>query len=527
MLIFRNPWAPWLLALALPLASHPLEGQSHRKVASHTRAVPAEERDDFDASVDRLIKRRVQCLKACEEINSAEANGTKLVGGTESPAIDWHASVQRISSLTPGQVEWASFVEKQADDLANPPEYRQLVETMRELSRENVDWPSFSVRGEKNLDFPGQLFDNEFRRLPLYHANPKRLLRRVMGNPPPASNELGPDGNIANSSFFTNTIIASYTPERIADEFQRFQPVPPMSITKVKEGGTSEGIWIKDGNGRKHILIFDPPFCPEMTTSAEYIGSTLLRIAGYHVPKTCICTVDGTGNTMFDGRRAVATIALDNFKGGWRYDSFRDRREVRALVVFGGWVNNVDQTEQNTGLTIDEEGVIRHYVLDFGASLGSFTFRPQIARLGWTKLFDPWAQFTQPLNDSGIRRVPWEAPYAVHSPAVGYFTDNFDPDRWQPFYANMGFLEVTEADRVWAARRIAQFSDEQIGAIVALAGYSHASDAEHVARTLIRRRDIIVQRYLPGTQARGSKIIGPSAGPTGAASEVPRQVTKN
>lgn len=199
---------------------------------------------------------------------------------------------------------------------------------------------------------------------------------------------------------------------------------------------------------------------------------------------------------MYEGRRAVATVALDNFKGGWKYADFRDRREIRGLQLFAAWIGNVDQTEQNTGLTTDDNGVHRHYVLDFGSSLGSFTFRPQIARLGWTRLFDAYQQFTQPLYDRGIRKVPWEAPYSVHSVSVGYFSDNFDPDRWQPFYTNMGFVHVTEADRIWAAQRIARISDEQIYTVVGLAGYTHPTDAEHVAQTLIRRRDIIVQRYL-------------------------------
>ncbi|MFO0944736.1 MAG: Npt1/Npt2 family nucleotide transporter [Planctomycetota bacterium] len=508
--------------LALGIAALNASSQPVPPSATAVKVVRAEDRDEFDANVDLWIKRRSQNLKACEEIWTAETKGTKLVAGSETPGGDWHADVQRISAIVPGQVEWASLRRARLGISPSPP---SIVNWCRRCttSRANVDWPSFAIRGEENLEFPQQLFDNEFRRVPLYYADPRRLLRRVTGNPPPASNVLNRQGDIANSSFFTNTDIASYTSERIEEEFRRHQPVPPMAITKVKEGGTSEGIWIKDANGRKHILIFDPPFCPEMTTSAEYIGSTLMRMAGYHVPKTCITTVEGTGNTMFDGRRAVATVALDNFKGGWRYDSFRDRREIRALIVFGGWINNVDQTEQNTGLTMDDDGVIRHYVLDFGACLGSFTFRPQPARLGWTKLFDPWAQFSQPLNDSGIRRVRWEAPYSVHSPAVGYFSDNYDPDRWQPFYANMGFLEVTHADRVWAARRIAQFSDEQILSVVRLAGYTQASDADHVARTLIRRRDILLERYLPGVKARSETPAGSHPSVSGA----PRRMAPN
>jgi hypothetical protein len=365
-----------------------------------------------------------------------------------------------------------------------------------ELARQNVDWQSFIVPGAKNYEFPKMLFYNEFYKHPVESLHPQRWKACLTGVHPGASNVDPTTGEIPNSSFFTNTSIESYTPERIAQEFGDYQPRGPMKITKVKKGRTSEGLWIKDAEGKTYILIFDEPFGPEMNTSAEYIGSTLMRILGYHVPKTCIAAVDGTGDPMYDGRRVVATIALKDFKGGWRYASFRDRREIRALQLLGGWINNVDQTEQNTGMTVNDDGVIRHYVLDFGSSLGSFTFRPQMARLGWTRLFDAYQQFTQPLYNHGLRKVPWQAPYRVQSASVGYFTADYDPDRWQPFYMNLGFTDVTPEDRVWGAKRLARLTPEQIEAVVGLAGYTHASDREYVTKILLQRRQIILDRYL-------------------------------
>lgn len=382
-----------------------------------------------------------------------------------------------------------------------------------DLAAANIDWRSFLLPGDKNLEFPDMLYQTEFREFPLYIANPAHLLRQITHRFPEASDVL-PDGTIPNSSFFTNTCIPSFTPRRLCAEVASFQPRGLMTITKVKKNRTSEGIWVKDETGQKYICLFDSPFCPEMSSSAEFIGSTLARIIGYNLPKICITTVEGTGDKLYDGRRVVATVALKNFKDGWRYNCFRSRREVRALQLMGAWVSNVDQTEQNTGMTIDDAGVCRHYVIDFGAALGSFTFRPQLPRMGWTRLFDAYQQFTQPLYDHHLRPVPWEAPYRIHSAAVGYFTANFDPDRWQPFYRNMGFIEITEWDRVWIARRIAQVSDEQIRAVVGLAGYTHPSDTDYVATVLIQRRDVIVRRYLPGVKA-------PAAYPDADAEAVP------
>lgn len=373
-------------------------------------------------------------------------------------------------------------------DEKSPPPARAAAKA--DLQAAKVDIESFFHAGAPSHDFARTYLYNEFIREPIDRLDPRRAIGRLTGKPPASTGS-----DVSHTSFFTNVAVESYTVERLAQEFASALPRPPLTITKEKQNGTSEGLWVKDATGRTYILIFDSPFAPEMTTAAEFIGSSLVRLLGYHVPTTCVAVVIGTRDPRFDGRRVVATIALDDFKGGWRYDSFRDRREIRALQLVGGWINNVDQTEQNTGMTV-KGSVIRHYVLDFGSSLGSFTFRPQPARLGWTRLFDPYEQLMQPLNDAGVRRVSWEAPYRAHSAAVGYFTANYDPDRWQPFYANMGFRDVTEADRAWAAKRIARVTDEQIRQVVSLAGYSHASDAEHVASVLIARRDIIIRRYL-------------------------------
>ena len=230
-----------------------------------------------------------------------------------------------------------------------------------------------------------------------------------------------------------------------------------------------------------------------METSAEHIGSTLVRMMGWHVPKTVICTIAGTGNPRYDGRRAVATRAVKGLKGGWTYRAYSDRREVRGLSVVGAWLNNVDQSEHNTGTTEPVEGVYVYYIWDYGASLGSFTFRGKWPRLGWQYVAAPVRKSLAELTGP-----PWETDRQAHSPAIGYFTTNFDPDRWVPFYPNLGFADVTPADKCWAAGRIAQISDEQIRAVVESAGYSYPSDAEYVIETLIARRDCIVRRYLPG-----------------------------
>ena len=384
------------------------------------------------------------------------------------------------------------WTDQQIEKLLKATTVDELEPIIAELENAGVDWPTFLKRLPKNMKFPQQMLVNAWLREPGHCASQllpgSRLRRNKKIN-------VG-DAGVCHSTFFTVTDICSYTPNEIVEQAVEIFPQGCMTIDKVKTSGTSEGLWVKDEKDRLYILVFDPPCCPEMTTSAEYIGSTITRILGYNVPRTCICTVQGTGNPLYDGRRVVATLALDNFNPGYRMGPARDRRVIRGLKVVASWINNVDQTEQNTAITKTDGGCYRHYVLDFGACLGSFTYRPQIARLGWTHLFSLRHQLAQGVYDNGKISVPWNAPYQVISPAVGYFPTDLHPDSWKTFYPNMGFRYTTEEDGKWATRRIAQFTPEQLATIIDLAQYSHEKDRDYILQTLLKRQQILIDRYL-------------------------------
>jgi hypothetical protein len=359
-----------------------------------------------------------------------------------------------------------------------------------ELEASAIDWKTFLIKTDDSFKFPMMAYANhtwfQLRQL----ADLERDRRIITGRRQEASNLL-PDGRAPNSAFFTRTEISSYTPDRLNQEFAEFAPVGKITITKEKKDGTSEGFFGKDERGLEYIFIFDAPFNPEMQTAAEQIGSTLVRIMGWRVPKTVICEVQGTGNPQYDGRRAAATLAVRKFSGGWTYRSYRNRREIRGLATVAAWLNNVDQSEHNTGISQPHEGVYVYYIWDYGASLGSFTFRPKWPRLGWEYLFDPVRQ-----SHASLTGAPWQREWKQYSAAVGYFDDNFDPDRWVPFYPNLAFDDATLSDRCWAASRMAQITDDQIRCVVRSARYTHETDMEYVIATLIARRDRVVNQYL-------------------------------
>jgi hypothetical protein len=58
------------------------------------------------------------------------------------------------------------------------------------------------------------------------------------------------------------------------------------TVTRAKTQGVTPGFFIKDADGTRFIIKFDPPSCPEMATGADVVSSYLFWAAGYNVPPT-------------------------------------------------------------------------------------------------------------------------------------------------------------------------------------------------------------------------------------------------
>ena len=377
----------------------------------------------------------------------------------------------------------------------NPKARAALAQLGSDPVAQSVDWPSFFAEQPEAWDFPEMMVLNHSwfvwkTQLGLDQAFPSNVLA---------------DGQVPNSAFFINSDVASYTPAWLRHELEDIRPQGEITVTRAKQGGTAEGFFGKDRRGREYIFVFDPPFNPEMITSAEYIGSTLVRIAGYHVPKTVVVRLNCPDHPEYHGRRAVATIALEGFKGTWTYRANRNRRELRGLRVLAAWLHNVDQTSQNTANSV-RDGVALRFIFDFGASLGSFTYRAKWPGLGEHYLFAPTGHL-----GGAVTGGEWREPFTLVSPAVGYFPRKLDPDRWRPFYRNFAFEAATRADNQWAAQLLAKFSDAQIRTVVELADYSNPDDADYVIETLKARRDRLVRYYLTREGPGAAHGLNPSS----------------
>jgi hypothetical protein len=352
---------------------------------------------------------------------------------------------------------------------------------------------------------------------------------------------------VPDSSWFTNRIgVKSMTPEEVKRGPNTSDgPVAgELTVLKGKNLGITPGFWVKDRAGNVYIMKFDPPENPEMASGAEMVATKLFYAAGYNVPenyifrfrredlriseKSTFTDEKGKKRPMTeadldlilsriarhsDGSyRALASKLLKGKpKGGFtfsgkRRDDANDiipheaRRDLRGLRVFSAWTEHNDVRVGNTlDMFVEEDGrkFIRHYLIDFGSTLGSDTIAVNEPGVGREYRID-FQQAAKVALTAGIYQPKWRSEKydPVYSPSVGRFSaKGFDPVNWRQNFPLAAFAEMTDRDGFWAARIIARFTPEQIRAAVESAEFSNPDDTDYVTLQLIRRQHKIIQAY--------------------------------
>jgi hypothetical protein len=365
---------------------------------------------------------------------------------------------------------------------------------------------------------------------------------------------------VPDSSWFTNRIGRSpMSAEQIArGPNSDARPAPEQwVILREKTSGTTPGFTVKDGNGQTWFLQFDPPEYPGASTADVQIATKVFWALGYNQVETFITTFDprravidptatkrrlsgertpftrddlqvvleraartNDGTYRASAGRLLEGKILGNFRyAGTRPDDPNDlvphehRRELRALRVFGAWMNLVDL---KAGNTLDElvpangHSVIRHFLQDVGSSLGMANDYG-VWDQGWEYFYDGPATRKRLLS-FGFDLSPWQTVPYVEYPSVGRFEgERFDPTTWKPQTPTTAYLNLDADDAFWAARRVAAFSDEVIRAAVHEGQFADPAAERHLAAVLMQRRDRIAQVYLPAI----NPVVDPKLSPDG------------
>jgi hypothetical protein len=140
---------------------------------------------------------------------------------------------------------------------------------------------------------------------------------------------------------------------------------------------------------------------------------------------------------------------------------------------------------------------LKHYMFDFGAILGSSADR---RAAGFEYMYQGKSTVAG-LATFGLYVPSWEfADYPKDLyPYVGLIQgDHFVPEQWKPSYPNVAFGNMRPDDAFWAARIVAQFSDETLAAIVKKAQFREPRAADYLLSVLVKRRDKVVNTWLNG-----------------------------
>jgi hypothetical protein len=328
----------------------------------------------------------------------------------------------------------------------------------------------------------------------------------------------------------------------------------PIVLTQAKLQGISPGFHIQDSRGDRYVVKFDPRGYQYLSSSAGVITNRLLYAAGFHVPEDylfrfrrehitgvqegatyeddefvehplgieLVDDILARVDTLPDGRfLAVASQyvpgpPLGPFHfSGTRSDDPNDwyahehRRDLRGLYVVSSWVNHVDMRFANTMDAFVEPGFVRHYLIDFAASLGSGTIRPHNPREGAEYNLDFWASIAR-MFTLGFYRQGWERePYGVIDPSIGWMqVETFDPGAWKANWPNEAFVNMTVRDGYWGAKLVGSFTDEQVRAAVRAGQLPNEFASDTLAAMLNYRRDRIVEYwYARVTPAENPEVL--------------------
>ena len=332
------------------------------------------------------------------------------------------------------------------------------------------------------------------------------------------------------------------------------------TIIRSKTQGLTPGFHIVDETGVRYVIKVDSRLNPELASGAEMIATKIFYALGYHVPENYIVSMDprklairaGTAvvdefgdrlvltprrlnrllkGSLRDARGRIRVLASKYLSGKvlgpFRYYETRsddpndvirheNRRELRGLRLFAAWLNHDDTRAHNTQDSWIEEGgvhFVRHYLIDFGSTLGSGTVEAQLPNLSYHYWLDlglvkKWMGglgFRVP----GYRKVKW--PAETRLPGVGRIeAEFFDPEEWKNDYPNPAFLRMTSRDAFWAAKILARFTREELGAIVKVAQLSDARAQKYLLDTLVARQRKCLEAYLTGISPLDQFQVGDS-----------------
>jgi hypothetical protein len=313
-------------------------------------------------------------------------------------------------------------------------------------------------------------------------------------------------------------------------------------VRKRSDEGYTPKVEIYDRTNRRYVVKFDPRGARERNSAAERIGTLIMHAAGYNVVHNTIVTVkrqdlvvdeksyyyDPVGkrqtltdrhiddflmtlDPMPDGSyRGNASLFLDGGIGPFKFTGLRPddpndriphqmRRELRGLRVIGSWINHVDIKDDQAIDTYNPAGgqnFVKHYLLDFSATLGAYEWPSAPFRVGHEFMFDA-STMSKSFFSLGLWKPEWESQPDPSFREIGYFeAELFEPAKWKPSFPNIAFEQMEGGDAYWGTRIVTAFPKDLIERIVQDGEFQNRAAAQYVVDVLLKRQKKIGEYWL-------------------------------
>ncbi len=312
------------------------------------------------------------------------------------------------------------------------------------------------------------------------------------------------------------------------------EPVVPLTVTGDAPRSSERGIVVTDARGVRYELRRDPADRPEMSTSAEFIASRLVRAFGLLAPEVFILNLAPTDLAGWDPTNAQdpagavpRAFLLDGppaVNGRYRVSATRwpygidvgiapdlgvrsddpndaiahqDRRSLRAWKVLGAWLDVHGMGVRKTRdcyVGVPGRGYLWHFVVGLDEFLGAAAVvRPGSAGgLRSDLAGGPGLSFLSlglwPGKDPPPTQTRW--------PAIGALSDSVDPLAWDTPLPYAPVRRALDTDGYWAAKRIAAIPTDLIRSAVHGARISDPSARAELVRRILARRTRVVRSWL-------------------------------
>jgi hypothetical protein len=313
----------------------------------------------------------------------------------------------------------------------------------------------------------------------------------------------------------------------------------PWKIKSTKIGGAQVGFIFEDARGEKFLLKFDTRGVPEQETATNVIIGKLFWACGFNVPQDFVVNMHrdelelAPDATITDelGKKSPLTReemlrrlervevgadgAIRGYASLWlpgkplgghpargvRDDDPNDRiphelrRDLRGAYAMFSWLDHTDVQESNfIDMWVEDPAdpgrhYVKHYLLDFGKSLGVMANTGRNRRLGHAHVFDI-RDMGRSLFTAGLVRRSWEGRPNPGLRGIGYYdVASYDPGAWKaasPAY--LPFLTADRIDKFWGAKILMRFTRDQLRAIVDTGRFTDPRAAAYLTDTLVARQ---------------------------------------